>query len=150
MPPVISRCDTFVSCLSGCNSPWWCGEINKCCSQQKICCDLGVLQDGEIEKPPVTTVFVGSISDRAPDNMIRTLLQVRDCSLLIFFFFCVNYMYNQIFSFRLLSSQAPIIDWMNQSLDQGLLVILGRLIHLLCMSFSYEQDNNLECMYIQL
>lgn len=31
------------------------------------------------EKPPVTTVFVGSISERAPDNMIRTLLQV--CSL---------------------------------------------------------------------
>ena len=52
-------------------------EINKCFSQQ--CCDLCVLQDGEIEKPPVTTVFVGSISDRAPDNMIRTLLQVRDC-----------------------------------------------------------------------
>ena len=86
---------------------------NKCCSQQKICCDLCVLQDGEIEKPPVTTVFVGSISDRAPDNMIRTLLQVRDCSL--FFFFCVNYMYNQFFS-----SQCRLIDGKTQGLDHGL------------------------------
>ena len=34
------------------------------------------VEDGEITKPPVTTVFVGSISERAPDNMIRTLLQV--------------------------------------------------------------------------
>lgn len=32
--------------------------------------------DANKDKPPVTTVFVGSISDRAPDNMIRTLLQV--------------------------------------------------------------------------
>ena len=29
------------------------------------------------EKPPVTTVFVGNISDRAPDSMIRQMLQVR-------------------------------------------------------------------------
>merc|ERR1711976_304843 len=27
------------------------------------------------EKPPVTTVFVGNISDRAPDAMVRTMLQ---------------------------------------------------------------------------
>ncbi|XP_067943525.1 RNA-binding protein 25-like [Watersipora subatra] len=37
--------------------------------------DISEVEDGEITKPPVTTVFVGSISDRAPDNMIRTLLQ---------------------------------------------------------------------------
>jgi len=31
--------------------------------------------DKKDEKPPVTTVFVGNISDRAPDSMIRTMLQ---------------------------------------------------------------------------
>jgi hypothetical protein len=27
------------------------------------------------DKPPVTTVFVGNISERAPDAMVRTMLQ---------------------------------------------------------------------------
>ncbi|XP_052767394.1 RNA-binding protein 25-like [Mya arenaria] len=31
--------------------------------------------DKKDEKPPVTTVFVGNISDRAPDSMVRTMLQ---------------------------------------------------------------------------
>ncbi|KAL4237430.1 putative RNA-binding protein 25 [Mactra antiquata] len=31
--------------------------------------------DKKEEKPPVTTVFVGNISDRAPDSMVRTMLQ---------------------------------------------------------------------------
>lgn len=34
-----------------------------------------MFQDTE-EKPPETTVFVGNISDRAPDAMIRQMLQV--------------------------------------------------------------------------
>ena len=33
-------------------------------------------QDSANEKPPVTTVFVGNISDRAPDSMIKQMLQV--------------------------------------------------------------------------
>ena len=38
---------------------------------------LCVLQDDKKdEKPPVTTIFVGNISERAPDSMIRTMLQV--------------------------------------------------------------------------
>lgn len=32
-------------------------------------------EDKQDEKPPVTTVFVGNISDRAPDAMIRQMLQ---------------------------------------------------------------------------
>ncbi|XP_045162235.2 RNA-binding protein 25-like isoform X2 [Mercenaria mercenaria] len=31
--------------------------------------------DKKEEKPPVTTVFVGNISERAPDSMVRTMLQ---------------------------------------------------------------------------
>lgn len=31
--------------------------------------------DKKDEKPPVTTIFVGNISERAPDSMIRTMLQ---------------------------------------------------------------------------
>lgn len=33
------------------------------------------MQDEDEEKPPVTTVFVGNISDRAPDTMVRQMLQ---------------------------------------------------------------------------
>ncbi|XP_064600108.1 RNA-binding protein 25-like isoform X2 [Liolophura sinensis] len=33
------------------------------------------IKDDSEEKPPVTTVFVGNISERAPDAMIRTMLQ---------------------------------------------------------------------------
>lgn len=37
-----------------------------------------ILQDDDKEeKPPVTTVFVGNISERAPDAMIRQMLQVK-------------------------------------------------------------------------
>ena len=39
-----------------------------------IICPLQI--ERKDEKPPVTTVFVGNISDRAPDSMIRQMLQV--------------------------------------------------------------------------
>lgn len=48
------------------------------------------IEDGEITKPPVTTVFVGSISDRAPDNMIRTLLQVGIVGLMVYLPHCTT------------------------------------------------------------
>lgn len=35
------------------------------------------------EKPPVTTVFVGNISERAPDMMIKQMLQVKLLKLLL-------------------------------------------------------------------
>ncbi len=44
--------------------------VNNC---KSLHCDL---QDSSTEKPPVTTVFVGNISDRAPDSMIKQMLQV--------------------------------------------------------------------------
>ena len=34
-----------------------------------------ITKDEKEEKPPVTTVFVGNISDRAPDAMVRQMLQ---------------------------------------------------------------------------
>ncbi|CAG2220628.1 RBM25 [Mytilus edulis] len=34
-----------------------------------------ITKDDKEEKPPVTTVFVGNISDRAPDAMVRQMLQ---------------------------------------------------------------------------
>lgn len=37
--------------------------------------DFNFFQKDE-NKPPITTVFVGNISDRAPDTMIRQVLQV--------------------------------------------------------------------------
>ena len=35
-----------------------------------------MFQDSKEDKPPVTTAFVGNISERAPDAMVRQMLQV--------------------------------------------------------------------------
>lgn len=95
-------------------------------------------------KPPVTTVFVGNISERAPDTMIRLMLQVccLNARILLLLIYALLVIIGKVLSFICINVYFIWLQW-----D---LVSMPTWIHLYTSAFACFMCDQLPCIPVPL